>query len=330
MKKKTKRWKAGAAALLAAALLCGCSSDVPLLSSARGEKEYGKPETMVIVMTERHRYEDLYSDQIWSAAVDNRGTTFDASLADQIHDFMQELKIMSMMAGEEGVSLSAGEKEAAAEAAGTYMEELGSQLAKELEISQETVQNLYSDYCLAEKLVEKLTGSMDLEVSDSEAKVIAVSQIVLEDETRAQEVLASVQQEGADFYSIAQENSVDPEIKKQIFRGLMGSSYEEAAYSLETGQISDVVEENGKYYILKCENDYDEAATMARKEEMVKEKKNQAFYQAYQTFREGITLTEDPELWSGLSVSGSPATEADFFEILQKIRQPEETEAETA
>ena len=43
--------------------------------AAGSKKEYGKAETMMIVTSERLRYEELYTSQIWTAAVDNRGTT---------------------------------------------------------------------------------------------------------------------------------------------------------------------------------------------------------------------------------------------------------------
>lgn len=87
------------------------------MSKSKGEKEYGKAETMVIVTTEPLRYEELYSEKIRTAAVDNRGTTFEAIMITQVHDFLRELKVMSLMAGSEKISLSGREKELAKEVA---------------------------------------------------------------------------------------------------------------------------------------------------------------------------------------------------------------------
>ena len=44
-------------------------------------------------------------------------------------------------------------------------------------ISIEDVQIMYEEYCLANKMVTETTKDMDLEISDSEAKVIVLQQI---------------------------------------------------------------------------------------------------------------------------------------------------------
>jgi len=313
-------WKTGMAAVAAAAvLLSGCSVREALSSSPKGEKEYGKAETMVILTTERLRYEEVYSENVWTAAVDNRGTTFETVLLSQIHDFLKELKVMSMMAAEEKITLDSREKEQVKTAAKEYMDALGVVHAAEFGLSEREMEAFFTDYWTSEKLVEQITGGMNLEVSDSEAKVITVSQIELSDRGTADEVLLKVQEEGCDFTSAAKEYSEDKEIKKQIFYGLKGSEYEEAAFALQTGEISPVVEDDGKYYILKCVDDYDEQATRLHKEQMMREKKNEAFFSSYQAYKEEHPLTGEDALWKDLSITKSPGVKADFFEIYDRV-----------
>lgn len=100
------------AAMAAAVCLGGCGA-VETLYSGKGEKEYGKAETMVILTTERLRYENVYSEEIWTAEVDGGGTAFETVLTGQIHDFLKELKVMSLMAREKEITLSSREKELA-------------------------------------------------------------------------------------------------------------------------------------------------------------------------------------------------------------------------
>lgn len=52
-------------------------------------------------------------------------------------------------------------------------------------VTEADVQHIYEDYGLAEKLAGQLTDNVALEVSDSEAKVIHVSQIKTSDESEA-------------------------------------------------------------------------------------------------------------------------------------------------
>ena len=264
---KWNRWgRTLSVVVLAAAVVCGCGVKETLLSGRKSEREYGKAETMVIVTTERLRYEELYTDKIWDTVVDESGTTFEETLLSQIHDFLKELKTMSRMADEEKVTLSGKERELAKQAAAQYMKELKN-AGESSEIDKDVVESLYEDYWKTEKLVETLTGSVNLEVSDSEAKVITVDEIVLSDKDQADEALKKVQMEGTDFMTVAKGVSEDQEIEKKISRGLRPEAYEKAAYALATGETSDVIEADGKYYILRCVNDYDEAATKIRKEE---------------------------------------------------------------
>ena len=316
---KWNRWgRTLAAVVLTAVIVCGCGVKETLLSGRKSEREYGKAETMVIVTTERLRYEELYTDKIWDTVVDESGTTFEETLLSQIHDFLKELKTMSRMADEEKVTLSGKERELAKQAAAQYMKELKN-AGESSEIDKDVVESLYEDYWKTEKLVETLTGSVNLEVSDSEAKVITVDEIVLSDKDQADEALKKVQMEGTDFMTVAKGVSEDQEIEKKISRGLRPEAYEKAAYALATGEISDVIEADGKYYILRCVNDYDEAATKVRKEEMVREKRNEVLYETYSEYAAKVHLAKDDSLWKNLSITDGERTSADFFEIFETV-----------
>lgn len=321
---KWNRWgRTIMAVVLAAAVVCGCGVKETLLSGRKSEREYGKAETMVIVTTERLRYEELYTDKIWDTVVDESGTTFGETLMSQIHDFLKELKTMSRMADEEKITLSGKERELVKQAAAQYMEKLKN-AGDGSEIDRDVVESLYEDYWKAERLVETLTKSVNLEVSDSEAKVITVDEIVLSDRNQADETLKKVQTEGTDFLTVAKAVSEAQEIEKKISRGMRSDAYEQAAYALSTGEISDVIESDGKYYILRCVNDYDEAATKIRKEEMIREKKNEAFYEIYSEYAANVHLMRDDSLWKNLSITDGEKTSADFFEIFEKVcRDPD-------
>ena len=319
MRRMGHMWRIGAACMTAALMISGCGVAETLSPANKGEKEYGKAETMVILTTEKLRYENVYTEEIWTAAVDEDGTTFGEVLLPQVHDFLIELKTMSNMAEEREISLTSREKELVTEAAAKYYMTLGNAHAEDFGLKQSDVAELYTDYWISEKLVEQLTGSMNLEVSDSEAKVITISQIEVSDREVAEEVLEKVQEAGEEFYSIAKEYSEQEEIKKQIYRGMLGDEYEEAAFALEEGGISDLIVTDGKYYILQCVDDYDEEATKLRKEEMMREKKTEAFHSSYQAYKAEHPLIGDEELWGALSVAESPKVEADFFAVYEEV-----------
>ena len=48
---------------------------------------------MVIAMTEKKRYEEVCTDQIWGVSVGEKGDDFETYLKKQIRSFMDELKV---------------------------------------------------------------------------------------------------------------------------------------------------------------------------------------------------------------------------------------------
>ena len=59
---------------------------------------------------------------------------------------------------------------------------------------------------------------------------------------------------GADFMSVADEYGEDPDLKSEgfyILKGYMSESYEDAAFSLKPDKISEIIEDEGGFYIIK-------------------------------------------------------------------------------
>ena len=53
---------------------------------------------MVIAATERNRYQNIYTSELWSVKADDSGVTFEDKLIDQIEQFLIELATTNMMA----------------------------------------------------------------------------------------------------------------------------------------------------------------------------------------------------------------------------------------
>ena len=80
-------------------------------------------------------------------------------------------------------------------------------------------------------------------------------------------------------------------MKRSLGRGQETENYEEAAFALEEGQISAPVESEGKYYIIKCIDSYNEEETAKRKSELSLARKDQAFRSIYDEFRKQNPVT---------------------------------------
>lgn len=307
--------------LLAAALtLTACGGTLPIVSEVGGDQAYSDAQTMIIVATERNRYRDIYTDQIWDIRVNADGTTFRAYLLEEIKNFMKELRTMNLLADEQNVRLTGQEQERIREISDQYYNSLTKADKKYTGAGREDVYGLYSQYCRANKLVNTLTQKVNLEISDSEAKVIGVQEIVLATREAADEACARAAEEGTDFLSLARSVSEDAEVEKLVGRGERPQAYEDVVFALENGQITPVIEADGKYYIVRVTDDYDEEATQERKEKLSLQRKNQAFREIYDSFAEENPVEIRGDIWNTATLDqGQNSTTTDFFSLYQEI-----------
>lgn len=306
------------AAICAAMLLTGCSKGLPMVSEVNETKAYTLPQSMIIVATERNRYQQAYTGQIWSVELPD-GETFETYLLGQAQEFLQEMKLMNLLAKEKEITITSAEKEELRKLSEEYYESLTEDDIAYMGIDEDDVRTMYEEYFLSNKVVSELTKDMNLEISDSEAKVITIDQIVMSDENTARDVLSQVNGEGADFEAIARDYSEEKETRRQLGRGEASKALEDAAFSLAVGEISPVVEDSGRFYIFRCVSDYDEDATQARKDNLYQQRKKDAFGQIYDQFKTANPVTFNNDIWTGIAFSiDDKTTTTNFFDLYRK------------
>lgn len=306
------------AAVTALTLLTGCQADLPIVSEISETRAYTLPQSMIIVATERNQYQQIYTNQIWGVELPEN-QTFETYLVDQVNEFLQEMKWMNLLAKQKGVTLTNTEKEAVRKASDEYFSSLTPDDIAYMGVTEDDVKTMYEEYYLSNKVVDELTKDMNLEISDSEAKVITIEQIVMSDENSAKDVWTKAKEPDSDFSALAREYSEDTTIERQINRGENSGAYEDAAFSMMTGDVSDLLQQDGKYYILKCISDYDESATQERKEGLYQKRKKEAFDQIYTSFKEENPVTFSNEIWKDVKFSkDDKTTTTSFFDIYKK------------
>ena len=116
-------------------------------------------------------------------------------------------------------------------------------IAASLDITDEEIEQYFED---------------NKDLYGQEEQVVA-SHILLEDEETAKEVLEKVKA-GEDFAELAKEYSTDTATKEDggdlgyISRNQMDEAFEEAAFALEKEAVSDIVETDEGYHIIKVTN----------------------------------------------------------------------------
>lgn len=296
----------------------GCAMPTPGEPEVPEPVSYTKAQIMIIATTERNRYEQVYTDRIWDAVMEN-GETFEEYLLNEIRVFMENLKTMTLLAQDRGITLSSGEQDKVRRLARNYYSGLSRAEIEYMGITEEDVAIVYQDYYTANKVVEELTAGVDLEVSDSEAKVISIRRVCLPDRETAEALRGRLLEEGSDFGAEARSVTGSTPPEEKIWRGEEPALLEEAAFSLASGEISQVIQLEDGFYLVQCVSDYEMDATRERKTQIYKERKNWAFQQIYGQFQTEHKVSIPDEVWSEISFEGGEeSVTSDFFSLYQE------------
>ena len=324
--KKRWLWSAGAlyAAALCFAVMTGCAGKTPQAVQPEEIAGYSEAQVRVIASSERNRYEDVLTSEIWQAAGQGEENGFMKDLMQGLREFMEELKVVSYIAEDQGTVLTDTEEKAMAGAAEEYYNSLSQSDIEAMGLTQDEIVQLYREYCLAQKFAGSLARQDDLEVSDSEAKVIHVLVAATESRDAAQRFRDMAVSEGANFRNCAGELGI-PVREMSPGRGQAfdedSRALEEAEFALTAGQVSEVLEIGGTCYVIYCENDYDEEATRERKERIAAARVESAFRRIYEAYADRVAVSMDEGIFDRLDLAGkSYAGKSDFFRVYNKYK----------
>ena len=275
-------------------------------------------QAMLIITTEANRYRTVYTDQIWQVQVGEE-ESFQLYLLEQIRTFLKEVKTMNLLADEREIQLTGQEKEQLRQLSSEFYQSLTEADRECIGASEEDVYAMYEAYHRANRLVDEVTKNVDLEISDSEARVMKIQELCLETEESAQEAFQQLSEEGTNFSSVARAIREEGYKEESVGRGERSAAYETAVFSLEDGQLSQPFADGDSWYLVKCVDSYDEDATLERKERLALQRKNQAFRRIYDTFAGEHPVEIQGSIWENVDLTEmGQSTTVDFFERYQE------------
>lgn len=224
---------------------------------------------------------------------------------------------MTQLAGQQGLALTEEDEANILEAASAYYDSLTEKDKSYLSVSEVEIAEYYRHYVLAQKVYYYLTGEINGEVSDDEARVMEVMQIYVTDPEDAAIVREKLSN-GEDFASVANMYNELPSIQANICRDDLPEEAEAVAFRLDNNEVSEVIAVENGYYFIKCLDKYNEALTEANKVTIVEKREKEAFDDVYNEFVDSLTSYINEDVWEGLKVDSTSGVATDsFFEVYE-------------
>lgn len=295
-----------------------------------------KAEMMVYLTNIQNHYETVYGSRIWETNID--GTSLEENVKETALAKMAQIKAMTLLAKEHKVELTEEEEKKVKAAAAEYYTSLNDREKQLMDVNEDTIQTLYSEFAMANKLYHYLIKDINPEISDDEARTITVEHILIKtynlDENGMKEEYTSYAKEqayktaldvakrarnGEDFHQLADAYNEDDSMIYSFGKGEMEQGFEEAAFNLGTNEISGVVETQFGYHVIKCISTFNQEVTEENKKKIVEERKKEVFGEEYENFVNSLVKNLNNDLWDETGfIHDEEVTTCDFFEIYDR------------
>lgn len=224
---------------------------------------------------------------------------------------------MTQLAAQQEISLTKEEEAGVLEAAAAYYQSLSKEDKEYLGVSETELAEYYSHYALAQKVYHSLTGEINGEVSDDEARVMEVMQIYVTSQGAVEEVSSKLQA-GEDFASVANVYNELTNIRANICRADLPEQAEEIVFQLDEDEVTGAIAVENGYYFIKCLDKYNEELTEENKITIVEKREKEAFDDVYGEFIAGLDSYINEEVWESLKADhASGVVTDDFFEMYE-------------
>ncbi len=295
------------------------------------------PEIMVYLTNTGNQYESVYGPDVWNVSLN--GVTLEENIKETVLAKIAQIKTMYLLAQERGVTLEENENQKVEHAAAEYFTSLNDTEKELMGVNADIIERLYREYALADKVYQFIIQDVRPEISDDEARTITVQHILLSTDTidnagnrvaysdkvkqsvyeKACEIRQKAVEGEADFVELASRFSEDSVITYSFRKGEVDAVIEQEAFSLETGEISQVIETEKGYHIMKCISTFDREQTDRNKLVIIEEKRREIFGQEYDAYVETLARQLNTRLWEEITLLHDEAvTTTEFFDVYAK------------
>lgn len=292
-----------------------------------------KNEVMLYLANSENQYSEVFGDRIWDVQID--GGTLESAYKDTVLARIAQIKAMNLLAKEYHVTLDENESGKAMAAAKDYYASLTPAEIAYLDIDTDVIAQAYREFAVADKLYDTITADINPEISDDEARTITVRTILiktysidqndnkvpftLEEKKGALERIQQIQtrlESGESFEVLAADYNEDTNSEYSFGRNVMPENFEEAAFNLGAGEISDIIETDYGYHLIYCVSTFNPEETENTKLKIVEERRQEAFEEVYQNYVTTLTSNLNKTLWDSINLDRTVGvTTTAFFEV---------------
>lgn len=273
-------------------------------------------EARVFLTNYQNIYATMYGVNLWRHQFSN----------DELEQYVKDITIsqlaqiiaMDFLAEKKDVALTEEEKSKVKEAAEAYYESLNDAEKEYMDVGKGDIEKLYERYGIANKLYSHLTGDVNAEVSDDEARIMEAVQIFVTKKETVKEIEKQLKN-GADFKSLANLYNEAEETEVAFGRNDVPKEVEKVAFSLEPEEASGKIKTKNGWYFIYCTNNYNQELTDANKSVILQQRREEAFDDVYNEYLPKLHSEFNEKVWNEVKIEVDKEITTDsFFKVYEK------------
>lgn len=274
--------------------------------------------------TEKDLRETLGED-MWSVDYQQSGSTLLDDTKDQVIETLRSMLVMEKFAKESKVELTDVEKRQVKIAAKAFLDKNKKETLEKMAATQSVVERYLELYTLYYKMYEKIASETDLTVKDediAQKKISYVTFSYFKDKIKSdgtKEKLSDkeiallstkvkkIQQKAVtDFDGVMKEEKMEVTEKSYGYSvddiaGMEDALVRGAERLKQEGAVSEVVEGEKAFYIVKLDKLKDVEATQKKKEQVIRDKKEEAYQNKYKILAAKSEFKIDSKAWATIT-----------------------------
>ncbi|MBO4289647.1 MAG: peptidylprolyl isomerase [Lachnospiraceae bacterium] len=292
-----------------------------------GEETLPLKIAQIFALSQKQQYETAFGSSIWK--VEYQGRTFEQTLKDNFRTHIALMFTSFCLAKYEGLTLSAEEEKTLREAANACFDQLDAEDVRILQVSSADTEEALRMYLMAKKIYRQTAGSVELDLSEDETRVISLQEIRISTEglegvekdqklTLAAEAL-NMLEKGEEFTKVAEKYSDTGAGIYSASRETLTNAETKAAFALATDEYSPVVTLSNAYVIFYCVDSFDKAASEMRRMELLQDMVDQGYKEKINRFLGGHPLIWNEANWNAIEIADyeGPAA-ASIYAVYEK------------
>lgn len=315
---------------------CNIDSDTPVIGKLVGLKDNEvikigsnictTEEVKLVLMDTQNQYKKDFGSEIsWTKQMGS--TSMEEYILNKVKTDMSVVYAMSALALDEEITLTDEENNLISQAAKEYYQGLSEAEKSYTSATTDTIESLYRNYYLADKVYAEKTSGISESISDEEARVMKIQYIYINttevDVDKAKETLAKVKKQVEngyqDFLVQANKHGDNEVVEINLKKNEAKADFQMKAFELTDGSIGEVIVEKDGVYLVKCIKSYLENATLQNKKQIIMDSKIKAFEDDYNSYVKDNSNDFNKDAWSKLEfINDGNVTTSNLFEIYDK------------